>query len=131
MPRTRDLEREKRIRELHKQGLSLREIAGAENVSLSTVYHALGPGTASELLVENRMKALGDRIRGLGEQLTLARDFMEIVVKMSAFVGFTFRDQLTPILRRWPQPMVPIRLTGSPTEAPEVVVVRCGAVGTN
>lgn len=128
MPRARDLERAKRIRELRNQGLSLREISDVENVSLSTAYRALGPATASELLAENRMKALEDRTRGLEEQLTLAKDFMEIVAKMSGFLGSDFRDQLTAILRRWPQPMVLIRLAGSPTEAPKVVVVRRRAI---
>lgn len=128
MSRTRNLEREKRIRGLRNQGLSLREIAEVENVSLSTVYRALGPGTAAELLVENRMKALEDRIRGLEEQLTLAKEFMEIVAKMAGFLGSNFRDQLTAILRRWPQPMVSLRLAGSATDAPKDVVVWRGAV---
>ena len=128
MPRTRDMKREKRIRDLREQGLSLRQIAEAENVSLSTVYRALGPPTASELLVENRMKAFEDRIRGLEEQLTLAKDFMETVTRMAGFLGSTFRDQLTEIFRRWPQPIVSIRLAGSPTDDPKVVIVRRGAI---
>ena len=74
------------------------------------------------------MKALEDRIGGLEERLALAKDFMEIVAKMSGFLGSDFRDQLTAILRRWPQTMVSIRLADSPTDAPKVVVIPRGSV---
>ena len=80
--------------------------------SLNPRIRGLGTGTASELLFENRMKALEDRIGGLEERLALDKDFMEIVAKMSGFPGSTFRDQLTAILRRWAQPMVYIRPEG-------------------
>ena len=74
-----------------------------ENVPRATVNRAVGPASASELLVGDRIKALEYRIGALEERATLSKDFMEIVAKMSGFLGSNFRDQLTAILRRWPK----------------------------
>lgn len=124
MPRSTDSERGKRIRGLRNQGFSLRQIAQMENVSPATVSRTLGPAVALEQRDERHIRSLESRVKALEEQAAVSKEFFEIVAKMSGFLGSTFRDQLTTVLRRWPQPMVTIRLAGnSRDEPPKVVVV--------
>lgn len=50
---------------------------------------------------------------------------MSTVAKMAGFLGSTSREQLTNILRRWPEPTVSIQVTSDNGRAmaPKVVVV--------
>ena len=123
MPRAKNSERDKRIRNLQNQGFSLRQIAEMENVSPATVYRALGPAVALEQPNEDHIRSLESRLRVLEQQITISKDFLEIVAKMSGFLGSTFRDQLTTVLRRWPQPMVTIHLAHSPSDSPKFAAV--------
>ena len=81
MPKSKDLERRKRIREMRNQGFSLRQIAQMENVSPATVYRALGPAAAPEQLGESHIRSLEGRIRLLEEQTAKSKDFFELLRK--------------------------------------------------
>jgi DNA-binding transcriptional MerR regulator len=123
MRRVKDLERIRRIRELRDRGLSLREIAQDESISVAAVHRTLRPSANPDQYLEDRIKALEDRISFLEGNATLTKEFFEIVAKMSGFLGSTFRDQLTTVLRRWPQPMVTIHLAHSPSDSPKFAAV--------
>src|SRR5690242_17479019 len=52
-----------------------------------------GGTVALEQPDENHIRSPESRLRILEQQIAISKDFFEIVAKMSAFLGSTFRDQ--------------------------------------
>jgi DNA-binding transcriptional MerR regulator len=123
MPRAKDLKRDAQIRELRKQGLTMREFAQQLGTSTATVPRTLGPAIAPDQLAQARIEALEARIRVLEEKTAMSKDFSQVAAKMSGFLRFTFRDQLTEILQRWPWPASPSHAVPGRTANGLVVLV--------
>jgi len=101
MATPRNLEREERILQLHRQGLTNAEIARKLNVSRPTVSRIVGP-SPGRLTVEE----IKQRIEMVELEASLLAECAYWFSKVPTPWGQSFGQRIRAILSRWPTPLV-------------------------
>jgi len=102
--REMDLNRHRSIRDLHSQGLRVREIARQIGVSASTVSRTLQvePNRRRFADLMKRIEALEQRLDVAEHGLRVCQQCLHIVATFAYQAGSQHRDRLLSVLQQWP-----------------------------